>query len=115
MSSLDQEMDRVHRVAADLPGIERSVWYGTPALKVAGKGFVRMKERGVLVVTCPLELKDILMEAEPGILFQTDHYRGWPAMLVRLDRIDDERLRERLECAWREKAPSRLLREYGRD
>ena len=41
-----------------------------------------------LVVTCPLEEKEMLMAAAPGIYFETDHYRGWPAVLVRIEEID---------------------------
>jgi hypothetical protein len=106
-------VQRAARVAAHLPEVEVSTWYGTSALKVAGKGFARMKAPAVLMVLCPLDLKEALMEAEPDIYFETDHYRGWAGMLVRLDAIDDERLRDRLECAWREKAPKRLLSAIG--
>ena len=101
-------IDRAARLAAHLPGVEVSRWYGTPALKVAGKGFARLREPGVLMVLCPFGLKEALIEAEPELYYETAHYRGWPAMLVRLDAIGDERLRDRLECAWRQKAPKRL-------
>ena len=110
-----QGFERAARLAAHLPGIEVSSWYGTPALKVAGKGIARLREPDVLVVLCPLELKEALIEAEPALYYETPHYRGWPAMLVRLGAIDDERLQDRLECAWRQKAPKRLvaLRQQG--
>ena len=97
------------RLAAHLPGIETSSWYGTPALKVAGKGIARLRAPGVLMVLCPLGLKEALIEAEPALYFETPHYAGWPALLVRLEAIDDERLQNRLECAWREKAPRKLV------
>lgn len=104
----ESDIERAARLAADLPQVEVSTWYGTPSLKVAGKGFVRVKEPGVLVVMCPLGLKEALMEAEPDAHFETPHYSGWPAMLVRMEAVDDERLRDRIHCAWREKAPKRL-------
>ena len=77
--------DRVVRLSASLPEVERGTSIGTPALKVKGKGFVRMKEKmdDVLVVMVPLGLKEALMEAEPEKYFETPHYVGWPAMLVR--------------------------------
>jgi hypothetical protein len=103
------DIERAARLAAHLPGVELSTWYGTPALKVCGKGFVRWKAPGVLVVLCPLELKEALLEADPILYYETPHYQGWPAMLVRLDEIDDSRLTDRLECAWREKAPRKLV------
>ncbi len=108
----ESEIERAARLAAGLAQVEVSTCYGTPSLKVAGKGFVRVKEPGVLVVMCPLGLKEALMEAEPDLFFETPHYSGWPAMLVRMDAIDDERLKDRIECAWREKAPKKLLKAW---
>jgi hypothetical protein len=104
----ETDIERAARLASHLPEVEVSTWYGTPALKVAGKGFVRIKQPGTLVVLCPIGLKEALIEAEPEIYYETDHYRGWGAMLVRMDRIDDARLSDRLECAWRQRAPARL-------
>ncbi len=104
---------RVARLAAHLPGIEQATSYGTPSIKVKGKSFCRMKEKmeGVLVVMVPLGLKEALIEAEPEKYFETPHYSGWPAMLVRLDAVSDAELTTRLECAWAEKAPARLKKE----
>lgn len=107
----ESDIDRAARLARHLPQVEVSTWYGTPALKVAGKGFVRVKEPGCLVVMCPLDLKEALIEAKPRLYYETAHYRGWPAMLVHMDVIDDERLKDRLECAWAEKAPAKLRKE----
>jgi hypothetical protein len=73
----------------------------------------RMKERmeGVLVLRCPLEEKPLLMEAAPDIYFETDHYAGWPALLVRLSKISAKELKHRLEIAWRMQAPKKLVKE----
>ena len=109
----DLHFERVARCAAQLPEVERSTWYGTLSLKVRGKSFCRMKEKmdGVLVVMVPLGLKEALIEAEPEKYFETPHYAGWPAMLVRLDAVSDAELANRLECAWMEKAPAKLKKE----
>lgn len=105
---------RVAALASGLPEVERGTSYGTPSLKVRGKSFCRMKETmdGVLVVMVPLGLKDALIEAEPGKYFETPHYTGWPAMLVRLDAVSDDELKTRLACAWAEKSPAKLKREF---
>ncbi len=110
----ESDIDRAARLTRHLPEVEVATWYGTPALKVRGKGFARVKERTerTLVVLCPLDLKEALMEAEPDIYYETAHYRGWPAMLVHMDAIDDDRLKDRLECAWREKAPTKLVKAF---
>jgi hypothetical protein len=107
----DPDFERVVRCAAHLAEVERATWYSTLSLKVRGKGFCRMKEKmeRVLVVMVPLGLKEALIEAEPDKYFETPHYTGYAAMLVRLDAVSDEELANRLECAWREKAPVKLL------
>lgn len=107
--------ERVARCAAQLPEVEHSTSYGTASLKLRGKSFCRMKEKmdGVLVVMVPLGLKEVLIEAEPDKYFETPHYAGYAAMLVRLDAVSDEELTTRLECAWTEKAPAKLRMEYG--
>ena len=51
------------------------------------------------------------MEISPDIYFETDHYVGYPAVLVQLSVISDEELSLRLEDAWRFKAPARLAKE----
>ena len=51
------------------------------------------------------------MEAAHDIYYQTDHYKGWPAVLIRLEAISDEELRHRIETAWRTQAGKKLLKE----
>lgn len=78
---------------------------GTPALKVGDRTFVRLLDEETIVLQCPLEQKVLLMEISPAIYFETDHYVGHDAVLVRLAAIDDEELSLRLQDAWQFKAP----------
>ena len=41
---------RLVNAASGLPEVEQSTWYGTPALKVRGKGFCRMKDAGTVAI-----------------------------------------------------------------
>ncbi|WP_338091139.1 MmcQ/YjbR family DNA-binding protein [Shinella kummerowiae] len=99
---------RLQRLAEDLPGVETGTSYGTPALKVAGKLFLRIKDAQTLVLMAPMDEKERLIEMAPGIYYETDHYKGWPALLVRAAAIDDAELRHRMAEAWRFKAPAKL-------
>lgn len=81
--------------------VERSTSYGTPALKVGGRAFVRVLDAATIVLQCPLDQKVLLMEISPEIYFETDHYVGYDAVLIRLDAIEDEELALRLADAWR--------------
>jgi len=112
---MERSFERVRRLAeaAGLPETTVGTAYGTPALLVKGKSFARMKDAETLVVMSALEEKEMLMELDPSRFFETDHYKGWPAMLVRLAVIDDEALTQRLIAAWREKAPKRLAERFA--
>lgn len=113
----EDHFQRVNPVAAVLPGVRCSHSNRTEALKVRGKCFARMKERmeGVLVVTIPLELKELLIEVEPEKYFETPHYAGWPAMLIRLAALDDNELADRLEYAWAENGSKSMVADYRRN
>ena len=49
-------------------------------------------------------------EAAPERFFDDDHYRGYPAVLVRLGAIDEAELAGLLVGAWRILAPKALVR-----
>lgn len=100
----------VVRLASELPEVEASTWYRTPALKVAGKGFARLRTEaeGGLVVLCGLDEKAALLDSGDAAFFTTAHYDGYGSIIVDLDKVDVDQLRELLEEAWRLKAPRRL-------
>jgi hypothetical protein len=110
--SLDAAFARVRAAAAHLPEVEESTLYGTPALKVRGKAFARLKDADTLVVHSTIDEKEMLMQVDPKVYFETDHYKGWHAVLVRLNKISASKLRHRLEQAWRRKAPKRLVAQF---
>jgi hypothetical protein len=108
---LDRAFARVRAAlkAARLPEVEEGVSYGTPAMKVRGKFLMRVKDADTLVFRCSMEDKHFLMEAAPAIYFETDHYKGWPAVLVRLSEADEAELARCLDRAWRLQAPRKLV------
>jgi len=96
-----------------LPEVEEGLWYGTPALKVRGKGFVRLREddETVVFVLSHIGEQQALIEAQPDLFFITDHYRRSAAVLARLADLRKSPASWRLEQAWRAKAPKTLVRE----
>lgn len=97
--------EEVVATALSLPGAELSRSYGRPALKVRGKAFAATgKKDDHFVLWAELDEVDMLMETEPQVFFQTDHYKGWPAVLVRYATADPERLAALLERAWERRA-----------
>jgi hypothetical protein len=104
--------DDVCALALSLPETEIGTSYGTPALTVRGRSFARLWEDGTtLVLKVPHAVRDHLLATVPATYFVTDHYRGYPAVLVRLATEDPKRLAPLLEEAWRQVAPKRLVRE----
>ena len=107
--------DDTRRLLLALPGVLEGPCYGTPGWRVKKKFLARLREDGeTLVVKVGDEERDILMAADPKTFFITDHYVGYPTVLVRLSRVRKGVLREVLERAWRRIAPKRLLAELER-
>lgn len=97
--------DDVRAIALNYPGVTGSTSYGTPSIKVGGKFLLREREPGILALLRPsVDERDTLIEAKPDLFFITDHYRGYPYVLVRLDSLEPERFRGLFETIWREKA-----------
>jgi hypothetical protein len=59
-----------------------------------------------------LMAKDAILAEDPNVYFTTPHFNGYPAVLVRLDEIDAEELRELIVEAWLVRAPKRLADAY---
>src|SRR6516165_3552395 len=92
----------VCELALALPEVEESTSYGTPAFKVRGKLFVRLKEDGESIVVRIEEADRALrLQADPKAFYITDHYVAYPWMLVRLSAVAQDDLAELLRDAWR--------------
>ena len=104
--------ETVCELGGALPEVEVGTWYGTPALKVRGKGFARLREDGALVVMIDVLEREALIQEDPDTFYVTPHYLDWPAMLVNLERIEPQELRERLIESWCRRAPKKLVAEF---
>ena len=102
---------QVVEIGTSLPETVVDVWYGKPALKIAGKGFVHLGE-GDDPLSIPSEEKHDLLAARPDACYQTAHHEGSPWLLVRLSKISKSELRELLTDAWRMKAPPKVRRAH---
>lgn len=107
----------VVELASSLPGVEEGAAYGAPALKVRGKliacqpANARTRDDGRVLVlfNVGLEERAALVEAEPELFFFNDHFRDYPAVLVRLPGVTPDRIRPYLERSWRLRAPKRAV------
>jgi hypothetical protein len=121
--------DDVRRIALALPETtERGSHDDLPAWRVRDKLFVweRPLRRGdlaalgdaapdgpILGARVPDEgAKEALLADDPEVYFTTPHFDGYPAVLIRLDRIGVEELTELVTEAWLSRAPKRLAGQF---
>jgi len=107
----------VREVATALPDVEESS-DGRVAFRVRGKLFAweaRERDGGGLAVRVDRDEKQLILESNGEIYFASPHYHGYPGVQIRLELIDRDELRERLEDAWLIQAPKRLAAEYLSD
>ena len=62
-----------------------------------------------------LGAKEALLADDPEVYFTTPHFDGYPAILVRLERIAVPDLEELLVEAWLARAPKRLVAQFLAD
>lgn len=110
------------RIASKLPGVESGLGV---RVKDKVKGFAwpwnervdpkkpRVPNLSVLAIrTANLEEKEMLIASDPEKFFTEPHYNNFPAVLVRLDKIEMDELEELLTDAWRRLAPKALVRDF---
>ncbi len=120
--------DDVRRIALGLPETSEALSRDLASWQVRNKGFVwerplrpaDLRALGDDAPTGPilgarvehLVAKEALLADDPEVFFTTPHFDGYPAILVRLDRIAVEDLKEVIVEAWLARAPKRLAQEY---
>ena len=108
------DWDTVRELALALPEAEES-GEDRVAFRVRGKLFAwaaRERDGGGLGIRVERDEKQLILDSNPDAYFSSPHYDGWPGVQVRLEAIDREELRERLEEAWLIQAPKRLAAAY---
>ncbi|MHB8233999.1 MAG: MmcQ/YjbR family DNA-binding protein [Solirubrobacteraceae bacterium] len=56
--------------------------------------------------------KEALLTDDPSVYFTTSHFKGYAAVLIRLERIGAEELEEIITEAWLARAPKRLVEAF---
>jgi hypothetical protein len=96
----------VRAIGLRLPGVEEGTMYGTPALKLGNRWIAciasnKSAEPGTLVVHTGFEQRDALIEEAPEIYYVKEHYKPYPAVLVRLSKVGPDAMRDLLGNAHR--------------
>lgn len=120
--------DDVRRLALALPETSERISRELPQWRVRDKLFVwerplRRTDYEALGDVAPdgpilgvrvadVGVKEALLASDPGVFFTTPHFDGYPAVLVRLERIALAELKELIVEAWLLRAPKRLAEQY---
>jgi hypothetical protein len=106
-------LEQLREIAFSFPGVEEHPSYGgRPSFNVRKKFLAWLREERVLALrTVDLIEKQFLLDTQPEVFYTTDHYDGYPAVLVRLERVDREELRHLFEETWRSRATRKLVTE----
>ena len=108
--------DIVNKVGLTLPDVEVATRYdGSPVLKVAGVFMAGLAthssaEPNTLVIRADPEARELFIEEAPDTYYLTDYYRRYPLVLVRLEQVNHETLRELLSSSHRLTLPKTRLR-----
>lgn len=119
----------VRRIALALPGVSEEASSSGKAAWIVNKKFftwerpLRSSDLAALgdkapigpilgVRTADLEMKEVLLASNPKAFFTTPHFDGYPAILVRLDKIAMKELKAVILEAWLARAPKRAVTAY---
>jgi hypothetical protein len=105
MARVTHTFDVLREIGLALPGVVETRIHGVPALKAGGKLLAcvpvhKSAEPNCAMVRIDMDRRKSLISASPDIYYVTDHYAGYPTVLVRLPRISRRELQALLGHAW---------------
>jgi hypothetical protein len=105
MSGAIDNWDKAEAFALSLPGTVQSTIYDMPMVMIAKnrRGFLVAGHEAKTSFAVPVDegYAEMLMETDPDSFWQSQHYAGSSAVLVRYASPDPERVREVIDYAYR--------------
>ncbi len=92
--------DEIAAYALTLSDTVLTTYYGGPAVKANDRPVVTPgREPDSFCLHLPKDKVEMLMLVDPDTFWQTPHYQGWPAVLVRYATADGEMVRDQIAAA----------------
>ncbi len=85
-------------------GASEGLFFGRPSI-FYGEDYVARVHENEDAVACrigSIEMRDVMLEAEPKLFYITDHYRKFPMLLARLSALTASVLKELVQARMRE-------------
>jgi hypothetical protein len=86
-------------LALSLPGTDERRWFTHMCVFAHDRFLTRVneKEDAMVLQVGSMEMREMMLEAEPELFFVTDHYRNFPFVLARLKALTKTSLKQMLE------------------
>jgi hypothetical protein len=83
------------KVMLSIPGTDERPWFNQPSVFIHDR-FLAKTHHKVTLQVGSMEMRDMMLEAEPELFYITDHYRKFPFVLIRLSALTKTVLKEML-------------------
>ena len=90
------------RLLLGLANVSEGLSYGMPSFLVNGRFLARFRDHDEVLVLqlAAIGDREVLMQIDPRAFFFTDHYRDYPAVLIRLAEVPRPLFADVVEEAW---------------
>src|SRR6185312_16050302 len=84
------------KIMLAIPGTDERLWFREPSVFIHDRFLAKthQKEDAVTLQVGSMEMRDMMLEAEPKLFYITDHYRKFPFILIRLSALTAKVLKE---------------------
>ena len=96
-------VQEAHRLPLRLPNVTEGRSYGLPAYLLNGRFLARFRDDDTVLVLqlATIAEREVLMDLDPQAFFFTEHYRNYPAVLIRLANVSQALLADVIRESWR--------------
>src|SRR3569833_90866 len=108
--------EEMEAIVMSFPGVEKGMSYGSPAYKVIGKFFTRLRreDQSLVRVEISFDEREMLIEAEPATFHFTAHYKDYPSVLARMKSLHPGSFKTFLDRRWRKIAPKKAVKDWDK-
>lgn len=104
----------MREILFSFPEVEEGTSYGHPSYKAGGKFLTRLRpeDQSLVIYVDSIDMREIMMEADPETFHITPHYRNYPCVLARLSKLDAPSFRGFIDHRWRTLVKKAVVKAY---